>query len=899
MHMRRFRTVLAVFFAAVAVMLASPAVFAAAPVELSCVDEKNISITAVNMIGMKTFDFVITADRGVVVKNVKASRDGYDCAAADNAFTTEKNMFEGRFSGYFKEALWDLDRWIDEAEYLGEEISPSFDPAHFNLGTIVIDASNAPAGARVYVKGVIRGERNYAVDVSVAVNAKPETYTVSYNANGGSGAPGKQTKTQGKALTLSGKKPTRSFRLTCDANGGSVKETGKTLYASFKGWNTKQDGSGVSYAAGALYKTDGGATLYAQWTFPKAGALPTPVRAGWVFTGWYTAKKGGEAVTADRAVKTDMTVYARWQAKLMGDLDENGEVTAADARLALRGAVGLERFDGDRKTVADMNADKAVTAADARLILRTAVGLELTWRVGESVPPRLFFVSFYAQGGTNAPKTQKKTAGQDLTLSAAKPKRSWSIHFDANGGSVSKTDKQVSAVFDSWNTAADGGGARYLPGGVYRTDADLALYAVWTAAKAGDLPAPTRDGFRFTGWFTAKEGGSRIDKDSAVSDNMTLFAHWDKAFTVVFDANGGSDAPNAQTKQKGQSVALNRKKPVKTYRVRYAVGLGQVTPTEKTVSCVFKGWNTRKDGKGVPYAPGDVYKADADLALYAQWENPKLGALPVPTHDLYDFGGWYTANKGGDPVDKNTAVTGDMTIHAHWKASSAQAKANKLVGTWGEESYSYITITSLADGAYRADAFIYRVAYLDRFYGTANRDGTITFSGTTDEGSVRFRVEPNGTGSIKMVVLSSDDPRVCKRHYYFDDPGAGNEVRLADVWEQLTWDYWLKKPAWDYNNNDCLVFDYMEENTLGYYRIMVAPSRASEAYHAVVVDESTLRGDLNGIFTFDGDELGFMGIEGRATVSVDVSKLSDGTVRFKYGSEKWQTFSYAESRYGY
>lgn len=38
----------------------------------------------------------------------------------------------------------------------------------------------------------------------------PISYTISYNANGGSGAPGSQTKTHGTDLTLSSTKPTRN-----------------------------------------------------------------------------------------------------------------------------------------------------------------------------------------------------------------------------------------------------------------------------------------------------------------------------------------------------------------------------------------------------------------------------------------------------------------------------------------------------------------------------------------------------------------------------------------------------------------------------------------------------------------------------------------------------------------
>lgn len=60
---------------------------------------------------------------------------------------------------------------------------------------------------------------------------------------------------------------------------------------------------------------------------------------------------------------------------LKGDINANGAVTAADARLALRQAVGLEHLTPREKTAADINGSGSITAADARLILRMAVGL--------------------------------------------------------------------------------------------------------------------------------------------------------------------------------------------------------------------------------------------------------------------------------------------------------------------------------------------------------------------------------------------------------------------------------------------------------------------------------------------------------------------------------------------
>lgn len=83
------------------------------------------------------------------------------------------------------------------------------------------------------------------VTLSVSVPAWP-TYAVSYNANGGSGAPSSQTKIKGTALKLSTTKPTRAGY-------------------SFQGWGTTASDTSVNYAAGATYSADAAITLYAIW----------------------------------------------------------------------------------------------------------------------------------------------------------------------------------------------------------------------------------------------------------------------------------------------------------------------------------------------------------------------------------------------------------------------------------------------------------------------------------------------------------------------------------------------------------------------------------------------------------------------------------------------------------
>ncbi|MDO4544186.1 MAG: InlB B-repeat-containing protein [Clostridia bacterium] len=67
------------------------------------------------------------------------------------------------------------------------------------------------------------------------------------------------------------------------SKGGSVTISSQVPVRSgytFTGWNTAKDGKGTAYAAGTVYKTDKNLTLYAQWTVttptPTASPTPTP-----------------------------------------------------------------------------------------------------------------------------------------------------------------------------------------------------------------------------------------------------------------------------------------------------------------------------------------------------------------------------------------------------------------------------------------------------------------------------------------------------------------------------------------------------------------------------------------------------------------------------------------------
>ena len=130
------------------------------------------------------------------------------------------------------------------------------------------------------------------------------TYTISYNANGGSGAPSSQTKTHGTNLTISSTIPTRTgytfvgWALTqADANSGTWyykasstcgKNENLTLYAV---WTP------ITYDV--TINCNGGSGVSSRtYTIETASfTLGTPTRTGYTFIGW-TGSNGSTAQTS-------------------------------------------------------------------------------------------------------------------------------------------------------------------------------------------------------------------------------------------------------------------------------------------------------------------------------------------------------------------------------------------------------------------------------------------------------------------------------------------------------------------------------------------------------------------------------------------------------------------------
>ena len=81
------------------------------------------------------------------------------------------------------------------------------------------------------------------------------------------------------------------------------------------------------------------------------------------------------------------------------------------------------------------------------------------------------------------------------------------------------------------------------------------------------LPTPTNSGYRFMGWFTAANGGTEITGTSYTpTADITLFAHWEKEYTVTYDLQGGTASPVCSGDKyiAGEIVTICTSTPIKS-----------------------------------------------------------------------------------------------------------------------------------------------------------------------------------------------------------------------------------------------------------------------------------------------------------------------------------------------
>ena len=376
--------------------------------------------------------------------------------------------------------------------------------------------------------------------------------------------------TQGEKLILYAVWRPDSFQVTLNPNGGELNGADQSVTATLRYGET-------------------------------CATLQTPTKYGYDFVGWNSKEDGtGSSVytnTLADKVDTYGTLYAQWRAK---------QIT-----------VSFDTNQGSGSSVPDSVNAITVTYGS------TYANLPTTGRVGYT------FDGWYteATGGTKVEKTTGVTR-EDHALYAHWTAKKYTVQFELVGGT--------------------------FPGGTTKRLIDQ------TYDDTYKLPEePARTGYTFLGWYTNRSGGTKVENTTRVTTAGydVLYAHWvANKYTVTFDAQGGT-FPNGGSTTQTMNLEYDR-----TYSVP------QQNPTRNRY--VFEGWYTEKTA-GTQVTTMTSMDTAKDHTLYARWREIKETTVTVgevtlrfegtPVYAKTDSEGKVT--KGGSSSDYNIMLEeGELTL---------------------------------------------------------------------------------------------------------------------------------------------------------------------------------------------------------------------------------------------
>ncbi|MBR3317062.1 MAG: InlB B-repeat-containing protein [Atopobiaceae bacterium] len=511
-----------------------------------------------------------------------------------------------------------------------------------------------------------RGGDTYYIRVPyVPTPREVETFTIAYDANGGTGGMSPLEVEKGHSANVS----------NCGFGNSGYR---------FVSWNTQPGGGGTGFVAGEAVTPNGDMTLFAQWVKDEDPAPETYTiafdsnggtgdmttlevekgksanaskcdfeRDGYEFDGWNTQAGGGGTAYAEGESVTptgNMTLYAQW-------IEEESEPETYVVTYDANGGTGSmdeeEVEEGDTFTAASADFERDGYEFDGWNT--QAGGNGTAYAEGETVKPtgdmtlyaqwteegsesEMYVVTYDANGGTGSMDEEEVEEGESFTTASA--------DFERDG-----------YEFDGWNTQAGGNGAAYAEGETVTPTGDMTLYAQWAEGESDSDPVSetyvvtydgnggtgsmydeeveegqaftvasngfTWDGYEFEGWNTQADGsGAAYTEGESVTptENMTLYAQWTEGepqansssdypdeptpgatyYYIAFDGNGGMGYTDGMQVEEGQSASLN-------YNAFTREGYE------------FTGWNTDASGSGESYADGGTITPTSNVTLYAQW----------------------------------------------------------------------------------------------------------------------------------------------------------------------------------------------------------------------------------------------------------------------------------------
>lgn len=425
------------------------------------------------------------------------------------------------------------------------------------------------------------GTYSYNSDLTLYAIWSLDTFTLSYDVNGGSGSFSDQTGDVN--YTISSTRPTR-------------------IGYNFQGWALTNDAEEAIYQPGGNITINKNTTLYAVWTqetiSSKTSKDTTISYAKQIYWYKFTPTTAGEYVMYSTG-SSDTYGYIYNSSGTSLDVDDD-EGDSTNFRVSYSLSANTPYYFG----VKYLNSSSTGT-------IRINLG-------------PVYTISYNNNGGGTAPSSQSKDWNKNITLSSNTLTRNY-------------------YKFEGWSTDASATESQYNKGASFSANENTTLYAVWTPidysitynlnggkvatenpisynteTNTFTLNNPTRDGYNFTGW-TGTNGttpSTTITITKGSGGNRTYTANWNnKIFTITLD--------NQSANTSGTTKAYLK------YNNGWYSNLGattQITAITKPTKAghTFKGYYTQENGQGDCIINSDGTPQSniftlSNTTIYAHW----------------------------------------------------------------------------------------------------------------------------------------------------------------------------------------------------------------------------------------------------------------------------------------
>jgi uncharacterized repeat protein (TIGR02543 family) len=590
---------------------------------------------------------------------------------------------------------------------------------------------NASRTGRIYVSG-----DTYTVqtsDINFWAAWTPNTYTITYDVNGASGSPSKNSDSYTVGSSVA--------RL---ALVGTMVKSGY----NFGGWATQAVGTPISDSFTVAANTK----LFAQWTIASftltydldggTGTVDSPTAVNYLqqfnlasATG-FTKTSGGNtyafvAWSANSATynpgqsyfmpAANLTFVATWTRIYNVTYSFSGGSVAsaiADQQKVALETITVTSTTPTRTGYNFLNwVDQSGETTTAGAIYTVRDGHYLLYAQWQAIS---YSVTYDAAGGSPAPSETGKTIGQSFLVKAAPSREFYNFNGWSDGTNTYFPDatyltQSSNIVFTAqwqgkvFRVSYDFNGGAGNVGGDY-------LHTYGSSAYSLPTSGISLTDYNFGGWSTSP-GGTSVGATFAPSSDISLYAIWNIAiYRLNFNGQSGISESSTAKVTIGQSLAL---------------------PNATRANHTLQGWSTQQSGGSIT-AAGASFTPNSDATLYAQWAlqvftvtfNANGGTsesataaftygsttpliLPRATRANYVFDNWYSSAVGGYLIGAggaNFTPTGSVTIYAHWIQASLEglgdsvkiAEVTVLAGS--SSSFSAGSQGSTASVEYTADS---------------------------------------------------------------------------------------------------------------------------------------------------------------------------------------------------